>query len=375
MRTCSAILIAMLASGAVLAADLHVPADYPTIQAAIDAAVDGDDVVVAPGVYAESIDFLGKAITVRSRDPSDAEVVAETIICGTPGLSCVVFENDEGPNAVLAGFTITLLETDPAQSRRGVSCRIASPTVVNNNVLGSWGSVRSVYFFRGSPSVVNNTIAGNASGDGLSGSEGAPTIVGNRVLDNEWSGIYCYDSTGLIADNFVQGNGHSGIKSSNSSQAIVCNTIVANGRAFGGAGIDSGYSTVQIIGNLIAGNRSRGDGTAVSLRQSQAELWNNTIVGNLSALGGRSGGIWVHSSTVTVANSIVRDNRALGAGYDIHVCGNSITGPSTLRMRNTITSSHKSPVHRDLDSTIIDYHRRGRQLAGSARVHRPRLLE
>ena len=45
---------------------LHVPGDFPTIQAAIDAAMDGDEVEVHPGTYNETINFLGKAITVRS---------------------------------------------------------------------------------------------------------------------------------------------------------------------------------------------------------------------------------------------------------------------------------------------------------------------
>jgi len=48
------------------AATIHVPADYGTIQEAIDAAVGGDTVLVAPGTYVENIDFLGKAITLKS---------------------------------------------------------------------------------------------------------------------------------------------------------------------------------------------------------------------------------------------------------------------------------------------------------------------
>ena len=55
-------------------------ADYTSIQAAVDAAVSGqDEVVVSPGTYLEAINFNGKAITLRSQsgDPTD------TIIDGT----------------------------------------------------------------------------------------------------------------------------------------------------------------------------------------------------------------------------------------------------------------------------------------------------
>src|SRR5947209_17851598 len=48
------------------AATINVPAGQPTIQAAINAASNGDTVLVAPGTYYENINFMGKAITVTS---------------------------------------------------------------------------------------------------------------------------------------------------------------------------------------------------------------------------------------------------------------------------------------------------------------------
>ncbi|MBD3369493.1 hypothetical protein GF402_03930 [Candidatus Fermentibacteria bacterium] len=49
-----------------LAATLHVPGDYPTIQEAIAAVEDGDTVLVGPGSYGGPISFRGKNIVVRS---------------------------------------------------------------------------------------------------------------------------------------------------------------------------------------------------------------------------------------------------------------------------------------------------------------------
>src|SRR5262249_11494788 len=81
-RELLAIWVVALSSPVAQAAVLRVPGDYPTIQRAIIASASGDIIQVSPGVYSENISFRGKAITVTSTNPADAEVVKNTIIQG-----------------------------------------------------------------------------------------------------------------------------------------------------------------------------------------------------------------------------------------------------------------------------------------------------
>ncbi len=108
-----------MSPAAVLTVNAGGGADFTSIQAAIAAAGTGDEVQVAAGTYAEQLDFLGKAITVRA---VGAAVINPDDVQAAVG---VRFENGEGPGSVLEGFTIR-------RCLIGIRGQDSSPTIRKN---------------------------------------------------------------------------------------------------------------------------------------------------------------------------------------------------------------------------------------------------
>ncbi|MBN2018919.1 MAG: right-handed parallel beta-helix repeat-containing protein [Sedimentisphaerales bacterium] len=96
--------------GRIITVDNDGPADFNTIQAAINDANDGDSVLVMPGLYQEAISFSGKDITVTSAEPTNWSCVSTTVIYyddhPSPGGPAVLFKGTEQSSCMLAGFTI-----------------------------------------------------------------------------------------------------------------------------------------------------------------------------------------------------------------------------------------------------------------------------
>jgi hypothetical protein len=136
------------------ASTIRVPADQPTIQAGINAASNGDTVLVAPGTYNENIDFIGKAITVTSSGGA-----AQTIIDGTSSGQnpTVVFRNKEAKTSILSGFTI---------QGGGIVTNPAPPTNYGNG---------GILIQQGSPVIANNVITHNHC-NGIQSNGSSPLI-------------------------------------------------------------------------------------------------------------------------------------------------------------------------------------------------------
>ncbi len=132
LMKCITICFAVLLRAAtnLMAATIHVPADQPTIQAGITAAVDGDTVLVADGVYTGTgnynIDLTGKKILVKSASgPNQAFINMTGMVGSRRGFICISGEN---ANTIIDGFTI---ERAAADSGAGVFCHVSAPIFRN----------------------------------------------------------------------------------------------------------------------------------------------------------------------------------------------------------------------------------------------------
>lgn len=261
---------------------LMVPSEYSTIQAAIDAAVAGDVVIIEPGTYTgagnRDLDFGGKAITVRSINPADPCVVAATVIDCNGSESYprrgFHFQNAEGPNSIVSGLkiingygsvgggiftdyaspTITrcVIEDNQAPHGQGggICCRGGTPVISNcimsNNSTAPYGKGGGIYSWRSSPEIRNCLIIDNASngyGGGIYCDGKTPfinlcTIVGNSAL--YMGGGICAsgtDSASGVENSIIWGNtapAGPGIKLRNTSYPTVSYSDVQGG--FSGQG-------------------------------------------------------------------------------------------------------------------------------------------
>lgn len=308
--------------------------DYPTIQAAIDAASTWDIIEVQPGTYIgdgnRDIDFKGKAITVRSMNPNNPDIVAATIIdCegteSTPHRG-FHFYHDEDANSILAGLTITNGYT--VNSGGGIRCIEASPTITHCDIIGNMtgplvvGGAGINCLFSGSMitncKFINNVAKGEGTGGGFYGSYAPPYATINNCVfigNSAYRGGAIFNCDGsvnncIISDNVARYGG--GL---HSSDGAITNCIISGNSGEYTGGLD--WCNGPISNCIISGNSATLLGGA-GLGWCHGTITNCVIAGNSAAQWG--GGIY--DSSATVRNCVIFGNSAGESGGGICFRGN-----------------------------------------------------
>lgn len=270
-----------------------VPDDFPTIQAAIQAAVEDDVIIVRDGVYTgagnTNVNFLGKRITVRSQNgPENCIVDCENTARG------FIFNSNETSSSVLEGITIT--NGFAFGDGGGLYVHGSSPTIRNCVI----SSCRTSGPPSGVPIALDNDDVGNGGGMYVRNSSATVDrcVVANNTSHSDGGGIYCTDS---------------------SISLINCN-VVDNQSTEDGGGIEANsYASVAIINCSIVGNYcgERGGGidaiNGSNVTVTNCILWGNSGTGQVGISG------WYDPSFVTIGYSDVQGGQS-GVFIDFQWC-------------------------------------------------------
>jgi hypothetical protein len=205
---------------------IHVPEDIPTIQDAIDHVLKGGTVIVADGTYRgpgnRDIDFLGKAITLRSENGPEKCIVDCDGKIYEPHRG-FHFHNGEDTSSVLSGFTIIngygpeegFYRWGPGFCGGAVLCNASSPTISDCVLVGNLAYYGGAIYAHKSRSYLTRcAFNGNTAefdGGGLYNSESNLFLTNclfdfNRAIQYGGGGICNYQSTPVLTNCTFTGN-------------------------------------------------------------------------------------------------------------------------------------------------------------------------
>ncbi len=287
------------------------------IQDAVDAAWDGDSIMVAAATYYSNVTVESAVLLLggwdagfSSRDPSVNITTIQSLG------SIVSFMNVTGFCGI-DGFTLT-----------GGSGK--SALLPDNGIYGG-----GVFAYNASPSITNNTITncGYTNGTQFSGGgaiscyNGAATIAGNTITNcvaQSGGGIYLYQASAEITGNAISGafpfaeyggtKKGGGIFALHSDIAMSGNVIEnCSGYAHGG-GIYAMFGSVALDGDTISSNACISCGGGICTERAGLTVSGTFVSGN--AAGSMGGGIYHRWAAIDIDNAILALNESsiIGGG-------------------------------------------------------------
>ena len=282
-----------IAAGRTIYVDDDGPADFNTIQAAIDDSNDGDTIIVADGTYTgngnRDIDYFGKAITARSENGPE-NCIIDCNGTWTEYHRGFDFHSGEDANSIVDGFTITNGYT---YDGGGIKCCYSSSPIISNCV------------------IMGNSF--NNNGGGIYCRDSSPTLTNCTFNDNWCQTGYIDPPEDLI------GCGGAMCNYENSSPILSNCTFSRNNSTIGGGGIVNYLGSNPILTNCIfSDNRAGNFGGGMCNVESSPTLINCTFSSNDATWG--SGMLNIQISSPTLTNCILWDG-----GDEIQNYGSTIT--------------------------------------------------
>jgi len=141
--------------------------DAPTIQAGIDSSAVGDEVVLLNGTFTgdgnRDLNFLGKAITLRSASGTPGACVIDCEASSADNHRAFTFDHNEGLDSVIKGLTII---NGHAGWSGGIFCATGYPTIAKCRFLDCHGSEGGAISAQGPVRVIDSYFEGCTAANG-----------------------------------------------------------------------------------------------------------------------------------------------------------------------------------------------------------------
>ena len=295
----------------------YVPSEYTAIQNAIYYASSGDTVEVGPGTYNENIDFMGKAITLRSQYENGTSI-SEFIISAVDSTSAVIIENIDGNGGALMGFTITNGYGQGMSFEDFISMAAdedALDSLLTQVIKAGGISVGNSSPYLKDLHITNNTARNVGGGIGLINSN---SVIESCIVSNN----FIPDGDALGGGGIALNGGHPTLK-----DVIIENNYVGSNMYSlnGGGGILCGFSIgsdmlhLDIDGANITGNTAN-IGAGIGALSGSITANHLLLVENVGTYGsaislGEPLGLAISNISMSITNSTIAHNTgSLGVG-------------------------------------------------------------
>lgn len=296
----------------------RVPADYPTVQSAVDAVRSTGLIEIQPGTFSETLDVSLKALTLRGAG-SDA-----TTLEGPQEGGVIV---SVGANLSLEDLSVTggfFSKDSEEEFANGAGLCVSGGSAFLNRVkihdnvsaegggIALWRAVGTLY----NSSIVQNESLGN--GGGVISYSSTLVTDGGEVAENlsnaSGGGIYADQSEVTLlryavrANSAMYGAGMAGEDSTLGGFAVTCTDNTAS---VSGGGIVTSYGTATFTELRLNGNTAAQRGGGGVFYGSTVTLADAIVSGNEASQGG---GIHSDATLLTLTNVGVRDNQGEDVG-------------------------------------------------------------
>ncbi|MFH1688759.1 MAG: right-handed parallel beta-helix repeat-containing protein [Candidatus Eisenbacteria bacterium] len=280
--------------------------DYENVQAGVDAAADGDTVLVYPGTYTSTGDrdivFGTKNLVLRSRDGAETTILNNT---SGPGHRLLkFFDGGQDTTCVVDGFTLRNGAIVGATDSGGGAITVdgvansPSPKFVNLMVEYNYGLHGGGVYINSSTGsanpvfrhcTFNSNIAGQNGGGVYCGMNSGPllsdcTFVNNESAVGMGGGMHCnLNSDAIVTRSWFEGNAaatQGGGFSVWRSDTVVTNSTFFSNTATGGGGAVScrGFAAPLFAGVTMARNSAQSEGGSIYVLEGSTPSFINTIV-------------------------------------------------------------------------------------------------